>query len=136
MATIRIHRKNEYINRLRNYRIIVDGNEIGSVENDEIKDFEITAGPHSIIAKIDWCCSTKVTIQLNENQTKTYLLSAFRNANILAYLAFGLLILNLVISRSIYFRYAILALILPFLVFVYYFTIGYKRYLVLKESDS
>jgi hypothetical protein len=39
---------------LRSYRILVDGNAIGSVARGSVLEVEVPGGPHSIEARIDW----------------------------------------------------------------------------------
>jgi hypothetical protein len=69
MATIRIKRTSEYINLLRDYKIFIDGQQVGTIANGEIKDFPTTVGQHIVTAKIDWCSSPDVSIDVKENQT-------------------------------------------------------------------
>lgn len=69
MATIRIKRTNEYSNLLRDYKIFIDGQQVGTIANGETKDFSTTVGQHTVTAKIDWCSSPDVSIDVKENQT-------------------------------------------------------------------
>ena len=64
MAKINIQRTSEYNNRMRDYQIYIDNKKVGTIENGENKDFEIEEGTHIIEAKIDWCGSPKVTIEI------------------------------------------------------------------------
>ena len=69
MATIRIKRMNEYSNLMRDYKIFIDGQQVGTIANGETKSFSTTAGQHTVTTKIDWCSSPDVTIDVEENQT-------------------------------------------------------------------
>lgn len=69
MATIRIKRTNEYSNLLRDYKILIDGQQVGTIANGETKDFSTTVGQHTVTAKIDWCSSPDVSVDVKENQT-------------------------------------------------------------------
>lgn len=60
MTKIRIHRKREAINTLRNYQIIIDSKFIEEISNGETKEISVEKGIHSIKAKIDWCSSNTV----------------------------------------------------------------------------
>jgi hypothetical protein len=133
MATIRFQRKNEYLNRIRDYILIVDDEEIGTIANEEIKEFEIPSGQHSVMAKIDWCSSLKLTFELSDNDSKTFTIGAFKNARWLAPLTLGLLLLELALSNSFLYPYSCLLLAPSFVVFLYYITIGYNKFLILKE---
>ena len=136
MTILRIYRPNEYINRLRKYRLIVDGKEIGTIENEQKKIFNISPGQHSIIAKIDWCSCKKHTFTVNDNETKTFRIEGFKNAKWLPPLTLGLVIITLISTRYSFLRYISYLLIPLFLVFLYYFTIGYNKYLVLEEMET
>lgn len=69
MATIRIKRTNEYSNLFRDYKIFIDGQQVGTIATGETKDFSTTVGQHTVTAKIDWCSSPDVSIDVKEDQT-------------------------------------------------------------------
>jgi hypothetical protein len=50
---------------LRDYRVILDGQEIGRIGNGETKSFTIASGQHQIAVKIDWCSSNELTFSLS-----------------------------------------------------------------------
>jgi hypothetical protein len=77
MATIRISRVNEYVNRVRKIKLLIDGVEFNTISNGETKDLEIPVGAHTIQAKIDWCSSNKLTVNISENTTKEIELSSY-----------------------------------------------------------
>jgi hypothetical protein len=95
MATIKIQRKNEYINLLREYRLLIDGQKIGTIANGQLKEFELPSGQHTIIAKIDWCSSKEITFDLNDNDLKIFLVGGFLRRKWLNLLWSGLLIISL-----------------------------------------
>ncbi len=72
MGTIKIHRTKEFTNMMRNYQILIDGQLVGTIANGETKDFPVTAGSHTVKAKIDWCGSSDISITLGENETKEF----------------------------------------------------------------
>jgi hypothetical protein len=53
MATIKILRTSEYVNRIRDYQIYLDGQKVGTVANGETIRLDTTKGDHTLIAKID-----------------------------------------------------------------------------------
>ena len=66
---IRINRKNSYADKLRNYKVIIDGKCYGKIKNGEIKDIDITPGEHTMYLSIDWCISNKINFSVSENET-------------------------------------------------------------------
>ncbi len=69
MATIKIRRSSEYINKMRAIKILVDGKEIGSIADGETKEFTTAEGQHKIEAKIDWCGSPELSFNIKDIKT-------------------------------------------------------------------
>ena len=136
MAKINIQRSNEYFNRIRNYRIYVDGKKVGTIENGESKDFEIEEGNHLIEAKIDWCGSPKVSVEIKNNETKTLKVRGFNFAKWLIPSIFFILIFDFTMKIIFDFNYRSYFSYALFLMVVYYFTLGRKKYLSLKLETS
>src|SRR5581483_369638 len=67
-ATISISRDSGYTDRLRNYRVILDGEEIGCLANAERKNFTVVPGQHNLVVKIDWCRSNMVSFTILSDQ--------------------------------------------------------------------
>lgn len=133
MATIRIRRTNDYMNLLRDYRLYIDGQKIGTIGNSQSKDFEIPAGQHSVIARIDWCSSQEISFEINENDSKTILVSSLKIGRWLLPLTTGIVALSLLLT-GVFHYYITLFLVLPlFLIILYPLTIGRKNYLTLNE---
>ena len=101
MAKIILKRTSEYVNRMRDYKIYLDGLNIGTIANGETKQFEINTGQHSIIAKIDWCCSPEINVNLIENETKSLKVGGFKNGNWI--MPSGLILLVIVLFLDKYF---------------------------------
>jgi len=57
-ASITLSRGTGYADRLRSYRVMLDGKEIGRIGNGETKSFPVGPGQHELVVKIDWCSST------------------------------------------------------------------------------
>lgn len=66
-ASITISRDSGYADKIRAYRVVVDGSEIGTIGDGESKTFPIEPGPHRLVLKIDWCSSNTVSFDLAEN---------------------------------------------------------------------
>jgi hypothetical protein len=68
----------------------------GTIANGETKDFPTTAGQHTVTAKIDWCSSPDLSINVNDNQTKTLKVGGFRSGQIVMPIGFGLFVLHFI----------------------------------------
>lgn len=132
MASIIINRTSEYLNRLRNCDVYIDGKKVDTISNGETKEFNISAGQHSILIKIDWCSSQILLVDINDNETKSFKVGGFKNGNWL--IPAALVILSSISSRLFDFNYLFYLIIPFFLSMVYYMTLGRKQYLTLKEN--
>jgi hypothetical protein len=135
MATIKIKRTNDYINYLRDYRLYIDGQKIGTIGNNQIKEFDIPNGQHSLIAKIDWCSCPNFSFEINENDSKILLLGGMRSSRWLVPLIAISIILALILKYVSYYISIVLILI-PLLYILYFLTIGRKNYLTIKELSK
>ena len=131
MGIIKIERTNEILNRARNYKIFIDGQQVGTIASGETKDFSTTVGKHIINAKIDWCSSPEISIDVKENQTKILKVRGFKNGQWLMPIGLGLFVLHFILSKFTDFKYTIILGAPIFLLLVYYLTIGRKKYLSL-----
>jgi len=136
MTTIRLKRTSEYNNRIRDYKIFIDGQQVGTIANGETKDFPTTVGQHIITAKIDWCSSPDISIELKENQTSSLKVGGFKYGQILMPIGLGLIVLHFMLSKFADFDYTIFLVAPLFLLMVYYLTIGRKKYLTLEEINE
>lgn len=135
MATIRLERKSEYINRAREYTIILDGNTVGTISNGETKDFTITKGTHTIRAKIDWCSSPDFNLEIEENETCNLRVGGFKNRNEFMLTGLGIMALHFILSKFANFEYTIYLAIPVALILIYYLTFGRKKYLTIEYLD-
>ena len=133
MTTIRLKRTSEYNNRMRDYKIFIDGKQVGTIANGETKDFPSTVGQHFITAKIDWCSSPGISINVKENQIKNLNVGGFKNGQFLMPIGLGLIVLHFILSKFADFYYTIFLVAPLFLLISYYLTIGRKKYLTLLE---
>ena len=60
---ITIARPNQWADRLRAYRIVVDGKEMGEIRAGEARSFQLSDADHEIRARIDWCGSNTVSVR-------------------------------------------------------------------------
>ena len=134
MAKINIQRTSEYNNRIRNYQIYIDNKKVGTIENGETKDFEIEEGKHIIEAKIDWCGSPKVAVDIKNGETKNLNVGGFKFGRWLTPASIGLIVLHCIMERFFGFEYIIFLVYPVFFLLVYYLTFGRKKYLTLTSN--
>ena len=133
MATIKIQRIHEFINLFRDYKLFFDGQKIGSISDGQEMEFNVSPGKHLLVAKIDWYSSTTISFELNDNDTKSFILSGFKNKLVRNLFIYGGIILVIVFSLSSSWDYVIFLIAPVFLIFVYDLTLGRKKYLTLME---
>lgn len=61
---VTINRKDTFFNLFRDYKILVNNQEIGKLSNNTTFNFEIDQ-PSEIQLKIDWCSSNVLTLEPN-----------------------------------------------------------------------
>lgn len=64
-----VKRASEYANMVRSIGIYIDNVKFDSLNNGETKVFELDPGIHEIYAKIDWCKTKPLIIDIRENDT-------------------------------------------------------------------
>jgi hypothetical protein len=68
MAEIELTRPTGYrVDRGREYRVDIDGKNVGSIKIGETKVFTIPSGPHELQLKQDWGSSEKLQVDLGDN---------------------------------------------------------------------
>jgi hypothetical protein len=68
VATIHVHRPAEgWTDRLRAYKLEVDGEEVARIKRGESKALEVSAGQHEIVAKVDWTSSDTLMLELGDS---------------------------------------------------------------------
>jgi len=72
LALLKIVRESAYTDRLRAYKVIIDGVASGAIKNGETKEFPIAAGQHEVSLKIDWCGSRAVRFAAAEGDVLTF----------------------------------------------------------------
>ncbi|WP_338550397.1 hypothetical protein [Roseovarius phycicola] len=64
MASIVFHRANGWVDRWRAYRILVDGVEVAKLKRNRSISVDATAQEHVLLAKVDWCSSPVLVVDL------------------------------------------------------------------------
>jgi len=136
MAIIKIQRTNDYMNLMRDYRLLIDGQKIGSIGNAQTKEFEIPAGRHSLIAKIDWCSSQELSFEIDKDDSKTLLVSGFIISKWIMPLILGIIAFSFIVTLITHFYFTLFIILPAFLLLLYFLTFGRKNYLSLKEKEK
>ena len=66
---LRIIRRSGYADRIRAYKIFINGTEVGTIARNSVRDFEIPSGPVTIEARIDWGRSQPLTVEAKPGET-------------------------------------------------------------------
>ncbi|MFN7273797.1 MAG: hypothetical protein ACK5V0_02395, partial [Alphaproteobacteria bacterium] len=93
-------------------------------------------GQHIKTAKIDWCSSPNISIELKENQTSNLKVGGFKYGQILMPIGFGLIALHFILTIFADFYYTIFLVVAFFPLLLYYLTIGRKKYLTVEEVNE
>src|SRR5258708_30775305 len=66
---VSISRDAGYADRLRDYRVVCDGVEIGRIANGASGTFEVAPGTHRLVLLVDWCSSNEVSFTIADGET-------------------------------------------------------------------
>jgi len=133
MATISIQRRKEYINGARSYKILIDGQKAGTIANGETRQFNTTAGQHTVTAKIDWCSSPDMVVNTDDTTIKTLTVSGFKNSNRMMRIAGGIIALHFTLKLAFNIDDLVYLLFTVFIFYVYILSFGRKKYVMLTE---
>ena len=61
-------RRSAFHDRLRSYRVIVDGNDVGRIRAGEAWEYDVSPGHHTIRLRIDWTGSPSLAIQFSPGE--------------------------------------------------------------------
>ncbi len=136
MATIKIRRSSEYINKMRAIKILVDGKEIGSIADGETKEFTTAEGQHKIEAKIDWCGSPELSFNIKDTEIKYLTVGGYKNSTLIISAALILSVIHFVLFFGFNINYTAFLFAPLLLMMLYYVTLGRKKYLSLNENNS
>ena len=136
-------RKSEFVNRARSFKVMIDGQQAGTIRNGGAEEFHLTPGQHQVICKIDWCSSREYSVDIKEGET-TYLQvgSAMKYywhlaTPLLIFLGINLYLTITKQPKPVMFSYALFgmaALVIGYL--LYYTVINRKGYLLLEKDTT
>jgi hypothetical protein len=137
----------------KGFNIFIDGKDVGKVPFDEAKSFELSEGEHKIYAKVNWCISKIIIVNIKPNETKEIelgLTNPVTRPRFIITIIFAILWLgSLIIGKAFHIEWlremgfvSLYAFILYDIIIlrkksgVYGMTFGRKNYLYLKELGN
>jgi hypothetical protein len=54
-----------WVDRLRSYRVFIDGVRVGDIQRGGTRTFEVAPGDHQVELRIDWCRSRPLDVHLD-----------------------------------------------------------------------
>jgi hypothetical protein len=63
-ASITINREGGWSDRLRKWRILIDGKEVGQMREGDTFRYEIPSGRHELVMKVDWASSETLPFEI------------------------------------------------------------------------
>ncbi len=138
MGKLILNRNSEWNNKGRNFRLFIDGTEIGKISDGETKEFELKSGKHRFYAKIDWCKSKTIDFELSENENATIELAGFKYGNLAVSISLGILLVYYIskYALNIEMDFLLAIVCIGFLYPIYYLTFGRNRYIDVDEIKA
>jgi hypothetical protein len=94
-TSISLTRDSGYADKVRDYRVMLDGGEIGRIADGECKTFAVPPGKHALRLKIDWCGSNTVDFDLSAGGNATFRCgSSLRGARLVLGLYYSIIARN------------------------------------------
>jgi hypothetical protein len=63
-GSVSIKRASAWNSRVRAFKVLIDGSEVGSIKNGKTERFEVASGRHVCQLRIDWCTSPLVEVEV------------------------------------------------------------------------
>ena len=138
MATIQLKRKKEFQSSVRDYQVFIDNNKIGTIRNNETKNFTISPGNHNMVIKIDWCSSPIFTFDIADGETINLQVEGEMHKGWLFKILCFIVLVEVIyvgVSDSEFTRilFVPVSFIPIFLHMIYYFTLGRNKYLTISN---
>ncbi|WP_300436250.1 hypothetical protein [Christiangramia sp.] len=135
MPKLIIRRNSEWANKMRSFDLFLNGIKFAEIKDKQVLSFEIPEGRYQLIAKIDWCGSKPLKLEIKEGEIKRIEINGF----ILSTYFLPVALVAALLYFGIYFRYNnnsifLATLLMIFLGYLFYFlTFGRNQYLRLNE---
>lgn len=89
---IEIKRGESWADRYRKYKVILNGEKIGTIGAKETFEHQLDPGRHTLYLKIDWCRSKKIEFEIQSNEILRFKCGGLSDSKLLAtlwYITFG-----------------------------------------------
>ncbi len=138
MTKIKIERNSEWNNKAREIGIYIDGEKVGTINDGETQDYAIENGEHEVYAKIDWCRSQKIKLNIAENETIILKLTGFKYGTWILRIFTGSMLMYCLGKYALNFdlNFLIWIMAISFLYPIYFLTIGKNSYLTLTKKEN
>ncbi len=135
MAIIKIQRGSGFADKIRNYKVFINDEQVGIISEGEIKEYNVCPGTHTISTKIDWAGSKDVIVNLKENDVVNLKVENYTAKHwlISVYFIAFITLVHIVLFITIDFQYTSLLFIPTLAIMGYYLTFGRNKYLKLKQ---
>lgn len=118
MAKLRLMRPDEKTNQQAEMVIYLNEKVLGTLGNNETKEFDVAEGYHKVKASIDTQGSKTHKFRIGSRETKDFIISTNNKANSPESLVGSSVLLDVIVSAAM---------------LLYYFTVGHNRYLTISE---
>jgi hypothetical protein len=142
-AKIIIHRQKAWLNKVRGVQVFIDGAQSGLIANGDSDEYIVEPGAHNVRCKMSWYQVPEMNFVLNEGETKFLKVSMGMKYFGVTYIILLLAIASTFIPRLAGFQkpewlpWTKIAIITPVaLYYIYYFTLGRKKYLLMEEDKD
>ncbi|MBS1495385.1 MAG: hypothetical protein JSU03_08090 [Bacteroidetes bacterium] len=142
-SKIILRRKNEWMNRMRRYRVLINDAEAGKISNEQTEEYITEPGLKLVQCRVDWCGSPKKELMLKPGENAYLVVQS--NLKYINYIYIAVLVglfadfilrkSGVVFPKWVHLLFAVL-LVAGFLYMVYYLTIGRNSYLKIAEDKE
>lgn len=135
MPKLLIKRNSEWANKIRSFDLYLNGRKFAEIRDKQVLSFEIPEGKYQLMAKIDWCGSQPLNIEILEGEIKRVEVKGFIFSKYLLPVA----VVSGFLYFGIYFKYNTNSLFLATLLMIffgymlYFMSFGRNQYLRLRE---
>ncbi len=130
-----LERKSQFLNRLKGYKVMINGLEQGVIRNGKTEEYEMPAGPNEITCRVNWCRSNSFMVDVKAGEA-VYLKVGSGMKYFWPVYILVLIVLLLRFARFTFTAYqqevhiaSLVILGLACLYYLYYLTIGRNNYL-------
>lgn len=135
MPKLLIKRNSEWANKMRSFDLYLNGRKFAEIKDKQTLSFTIPEGTYQLKARIDWCGSKPINIDLKEGELKRIEIKGFVFSKYL----FPIALFTGILYFGIYFKFNYNSLFLATVMMVlfgymfYFMSFGRNQYLRLRE---